>query len=192
MLNIILFGPPGAGKGTQAARIIEQFGLAHLSTGDMLRSEIKAGTELGKEVEAIMASGKYVSDEIVIKIIDGKLGQHADAQGFIFDGFPRTVPQAEALDRLMAGRNLKIDAMVRMEVPQQELIQRLLKRAQEQGRADDNEESIQQRIQEYETKTLPVATYYEQQGKLQSVNGLGSVEEIFGRISDLLRAHSGQ
>jgi adenylate kinase len=188
MLNIVLFGPPGAGKGTQSEKIIADFGLKHLSTGDMLRAEMASGSELGEQVKGIIAEGKLVSDEIVIALIEKRLT--ADGPGHIFDGFPRTVAQAEALDQLMQQHQTSITCMIALQVPEEELVTRLVKRGQESGRSDDNEETIRKRITEYNDKTLPVATYYQQQGKLHEVEGVGSIDEIAGRIATVLRAHA--
>ena len=188
MLNLVLFGPPGAGKGTQSQRVIDQFGLMHLSTGDMLRAEMASGSELGDQVKSIIAAGQLVSDEIVIALIAKRLDAHADAPGFIFDGFPRTVAQAEALDHLLAEKHTAITAMISLVVPDEELVTRLVKRGEESGRSDDNEETIRKRIVEYNDKTLPVASHYQAQGKLHEVKGVGSIEEIAGRIAAVLQS----
>jgi adenylate kinase len=189
MLNLVLFGPPGAGKGTQSHKLIEKYGLIHLSTGDLLRSEIAQGTELGLEAKKLMDHGMLVPDEVVIGMISHKLDANKDAKGFIFDGFPRTVAQAEALDELLKSKNVGISSMVSLEVDDQELERRLLLRGRDSGRPDDaNPEVIRKRIKEYNDKTAPVAEFYKNQNKFTSVNGIGSKEEIFGSISSLTEA----
>lgn len=183
MLNLVLFGPPGAGKGTQSEKLIDKYKLVHLSTGDLLRSEIKAGTELGLRAKALMDQGLLVPDEVVIGMIDNKLKENKQAAGFIFDGFPRTVNQAEALDTLLEENGTAISAMVALEVEAEELTRRLLERGKTSGRPDDqNEELIRKRVQEYNEKTLPVANYYQGQGKFTSVYGIGAIDEIFEKI----------
>jgi adenylate kinase len=186
MLNLILFGPPGSGKGTQSEKIIEKYGLVHLSTGDILRNEIANQTELGLKAKAIMDKGELVSDEIVIGMIENKLEANKQAKGFIFDGFPRTVAQAEALGALMISHKQSISVMVGLDVPKDELIERLLKRGQESGRADDNLETIENRIAVYQKQTSPVMSYYNEQKKLRLINGLGSIDDIFERIVDVI------
>lgn len=186
MLNLILFGAPGSGKGTQSEKIIEKYGLVHLSTGDILRNEISNHTDLGLKAKAIMDKGELVSDEIVIGMIENKLESNKNAKGFIFDGFPRTVAQAEALDALMVSHKQTISIMVGLDVPKEELIDRLLKRGQESGRADDNLETIENRISVYQKQTSPVMSYYNEQKKLRLINGLGSIDDIFGRIVDVI------
>ena len=188
MLNIVLFGPPGSGKGTQSEKIIDKFGLTHFSTGDMLRAELAAETELGLKARSIMEKGELVSDEIIIGMIRNKISGEAEAKGFIFDGFPRTVAQAEALDVLLEELGMKIDVMLGLEVERQELIDRLLKRGQDQGRADDNLETIENRIKVYEDQTSPVMGYYDTQGKYRGVNGLGSIDEIYERLTGIIGA----
>lgn len=187
MLNIVLFGPPGAGKGTQSQNLIEKYKLIHLSTGDLLRNEIAQGTALGLEAKKLMDQGILVPDEVVIGMISNKLDTNKDANGFIFDGFPRTVAQAEALDELLKSKGESISGMIALEVTDEELEQRLLKRGKESGRPDDaNPEVIRKRIAEYNNKTAPVANYYKSQGKFTSINGIGSIDEIFSSISDVV------
>lgn len=187
MINLVLFGPPGAGKGTQSANIIEKYQLVHLSTGDLLRSEIKAGSELGLKAKSLMDQGILVPDEVVIGMIENKLKSNTDANGFIFDGFPRTVNQAVALDHLLGQYQEKINMMIALKVPDEELLQRLLERGKSSGRPDDqNEELIARRIGEYNSKTAPVAEFYQAQGKYYDVNGVGSIDEIFEAICGIL------
>jgi adenylate kinase len=182
-LNIVLFGPPGAGKGTQSEFLIGKYGLVHLSTGDLLRAETQAETPLGLQAKEIMGQGLLVPDEIVIGMIRFKLEAHPHAPGFIFDGFPRTKAQAEALDELLTNMGNGITAMLALEVGDDELVKRLLKRGATSGRADDKDESvIRKRIAEYEQKTAPLKDYYGKQGKYKGVNGVGSIEEITGRL----------
>lgn len=189
MINLVLFGPPGAGKGTQSQFLIRDMGLSHLSTGDLLRSEIAAGTTLGLEAKTLMDAGLLVPDEVVIGMIRSKLQSNPDAKGFIFDGFPRTIAQAEALDTLLLGLGTSIHCMISMAVPRQELIDRLLLRGQDSGRADDQDHGvIEQRIEEYLRKTAPVADYYRNQGKLQEIDGLGTIESIYQRIQAAVNA----
>jgi adenylate kinase len=187
MLNLVLFGPPGAGKGTQSAKLIDKYGLIHLSTGDLLRAEISAGTTLGLEAKKLMDQGILVPDAVVIGMIENKLNENKAAAGFIFDGFPRTVAQAEALDALLASHNLSITQMIALEVAEEELTQRLLERGKSSGRPDDQNESlIRKRVQEYMEKTAPVAGYYENQGKFTGINGVGEIEDIFGQILSII------
>jgi len=183
MLNIVLFGPPGSGKGTQSAKLVEQYGVIQLSTGDLLRAEIKAETELGLKAKSLMDAGQLVPDEVVIGMIRNKLDANPTANGFIFDGFPRTVAQAETLDRLLEERGERINKMVGLEVPHNELKARLLERGKSSGRPDDsNPEVIEKRIQVYNNETLPVANYYRSQGKYESINGVGEIDEIFSNL----------
>jgi adenylate kinase len=190
MLNLVLFGPPGAGKGTQSKKLIEKYDLIHLSTGDLLRGEIAQGTELGLEAKKLMDDGKLVPDAVVIGMISNKLDANKDAKGFIFDGFPRTVAQAEALDQLLESKESAISGMTALEVNDDELERRLLERGKESGRPDDaNPEVIRKRIKEYNDKTAPVAGFYQTQNKFQNVNGVGSVEEIFGAIVNVIEEY---
>ena len=184
MVNIILFGPPGSGKGTQAEKLIEKYKLAHISTGDLLRAEIAAQSPLGQEAKSYIDSGRLVPDEVVIGMISKKLDENPAAGGFIFDGFPRTIAQAEALDKLLSAKNYSISRMLSLQVSEPELIKRLLNRGKTSNRSDDQDESIvRNRIDEYLKKTLPVAGYYDKQGKLSNIQGEGSIEEIFGRLT---------
>ncbi len=184
MVNLILFGPPGSGKGTQSANIIEKYGLIHLSTGDLLRSEIAAKTPLGLEAQKVMDQGLLVPDEVVIGMISSKLDANPEARGFIFDGFPRTTAQAEALDKLLALKKTAISAVLSLEVPEDELVRRLLERGQTSGRSDDaSEDVVKKRIVEYHNKTAPVADHYAKYGKLKKIKGDGSIENIFELLS---------
>lgn len=183
MLNLVLFGPPGAGKGTQSQNLIEKYGLIHLSTGDLLRNEIAEGTKLGLEAKKLMDQGILVPDAVVIGMISNKLDANKTAKGFIFDGFPRTVAQAEALDELLKTKNAAISVMIALEVDDDELEHRLLLRGEKSGRPDDaNPEVIRKRIKEYNDKTAPVAGFYKSQHKFKSINGIGSIGEIFDSI----------
>jgi adenylate kinase len=180
MLNIVLFGPPGAGKGTQSQKLIDKYNLIHLSTGDLLRSEIADGTHLGLEAKKLMDNGLLVPDEVVIGMIENKVKEHRDAAGFIFDGFPRTVPQAQGLDKLLQNNDTEISCMIALKVDDEELTKRLLLRGKTSGRPDDqNEELIRKRVEEYNTKTRPVADYYAGQNKFCAVEGIGEIDEIF-------------
>jgi adenylate kinase len=179
MLNLVLFGPPGAGKGTQSEFLIDHYNLVHLSTGNLLRAEIALRTELGLKAKSLMDAGILVPDEVVIGMIDNKLKENRGAAGFIFDGFPRTVAQAQALDELMTQNGTAITCMVALEVDEEELTRRLLDRGKTSGRPDDQDEAlIRRRVQEYNEKTRPVADYYAAQGKFSAVNGIGAIDEI--------------
>ncbi|QKZ11835.1 adenylate kinase [Spirosoma sp. KUDC1026] len=183
MLNLVLFGPPGAGKGTQSEKLIKKYNLVHLSTGDLLRSQIAAGTELGLRAKQLMDQGLLVPDEVVIGMIEYKLRENQEAAGFIFDGFPRTVNQAVALDDLLTQYNTEITTMISLVVEDEELIRRLLKRGETSGRPDDrDEETARRRVRVYNSETMPVADFYEKQGKYLAVDGIGEIESIFTAI----------
>lgn len=189
MLNLILFGPPGSGKGTQSENLIKKYGLKHLSTGDLLRSEIAAKTPLGLEAKSLMDKGQLVPDEVVIGMISSALEMNPDALGFLFDGFPRTSAQAEALDRLLELKNTSINVMLAMIVSEEELVNRLLKRGITSGRSDDNNEGvIRARIAEYHSKTAAVAEYYKKFDKVVMVKGEGTVDEIFEALCNEIDA----
>ena len=189
-MNIILFGPPAAGKGTQAKRLMEEKGLVQLSTGDMLRGAITNQTELGKRVKAIMDAGELVSDDIVIALIEENLTAAEDAGGAIFDGFPRTLAQAQALDVMLKGRGAQIDRVVRLKVDDAILVERITKRFHEMNRADDNPESFKVRLNAYNTQTAPLLPYYDGQGKLTEVDGMASMDAVAEAIDGALQAVS--
>lgn len=184
MFNLILFGPPGSGKGTQSEKLIEKFGLIHLSTGDLLRKEIANETQLGLEAKSFMDKGQLVPDEVVIGMIGSALDANPAAKGFLFDGFPRTVAQAEALDTLLTGKGSEIALVLALEVGQEELVSRLLNRGKTSSRSDDRDETvIRKRLVEYDNKTAQVADHYAKFDKVKKIKGEGSIEEIFGSLS---------
>ena len=182
MFNLILFGPPGSGKGTQSANIISTYQLNHISTGDLLRDEVNRKTALGQEAKKFMDQGQLVPDAVVIGMIGSKLDENPDARGFIFDGFPRTTAQAEALDKLLQLKNTAINVLLSLEVPEEELKRRLIERGADSGRSDDKEDVIQKRIVEYKSKTEPVSEHYARQGKHTRLKGDGSIEETFSLL----------
>ena len=188
MLNIVIFGAPGSGKGTQSDKLIEHYNLFHISTGDVLRDNIRRGTELGKTAKGYIDQGQLVPDELIIDILAQVLDDNKDktGEGVIFDGFPRTIPQAEALEQLLADRGTQIDAVVGLEVPEEELIKRILLRGQMSGRSDDNEDTARKRLETYHNQTSPLKAYYEEQGKYRAINGLGSIDGIFELIKEAL------
>ena len=189
MLNIVLFGAPGCGKGTQAARLKEKYGINHISTGEIIRNEIKNETELGKQVSAAIQRGELAPDEVVINIIANYIRENQDCAGNIFDGFPRTTFQAERFDEILAEFGLKVDMMIYMDVPEQELVNRILLRGKESGRADDaSEDVIRNRIEVYRAQTAIVADHYTKQNKYHEINGLGTFDEVFDRLVEVIDA----
>ena len=186
MLNIVIFGPPGAGKGTQSEKIIEKYGVVHISTGDLFRWHTKNDTPLGQKVKEIMNNGQLVSDDITIAMLREEVEKNPGASGFLFDGFPRTVPQAEALDELMKSMGQQIDAVVELDVTEEEVRGRIAKRKELEGRVDDADDKLERRIQEYFSKTIHVLPYYKEQGRLSTVNGIGEIDAIFASISEVL------
>lgn len=190
MLNLVLFGPPGAGKGTQSEKLISKYNLVHISTGDIFRAHIKGQTELGKQVSQIIADGNLVPDSITIAMLEEEIKQNPQAKGFIFDGFPRTVAQAEALDKFLTDHDSAITGVIALDVDEQELTQRIAKRQEISGRADDAADKLKKRIEEYFGKTIHVLPYYEAQGKLSKVNGIGEIEAIFTDLSQVIDTYN--
>ena len=189
MLNIILFGAPGCGKGTQAALIKEKYNINHISTGEVIRGEIARGTELGKSMQNYIEAGQLAPDSIVIGMIRNYMTEHKDAAGNIFDGFPRTTAQAEAFDEILKEDGESVSVMIYMDVPEEELVQRILLRGKDSGRADDaSEDVIRNRIEVYRAQTEIVAEHYSKQGKYVAVNGVGTLDEVFGRICEAIDA----
>jgi adenylate kinase len=184
MLNLVIFGAPGSGKGTQSAKLIDEYGLYHISTGEVLRGHIARGTELGKIADSYISKGQLIPDELMISILADVLStEAADKKGVIFDGFPRTIPQAEALSNLLKEHNTELHAVIGLEVPEDELMERMIKRGKETGRADDNPETIANRLKVYHTQTSPLKEYYLKEGKYIRINGSGVVDEIFNEIA---------
>ena len=186
MLNIVIFGAPGSGKGTQSGRIVEKYGINHISTGDVLRAEIKNGTELGKTAKGYIDQGQLIPDELMIDILASVFDSFKDSKGVIFDGFPRTIAQAEALKKMLAERGQDVSVMVDLEVPEDELMVRLIKRGKDSGRADDNEETIKKRLHVYHSQTAPLIDWYKNEKKYQHINGLGTMEGIFAEICEAI------
>lgn len=184
MLNIVIFGAPGSGKGTQSERIVEKYGINHISTGDVLRAEIKNGTELGKTAKGYIDQGQLIPDELMIDILASVFDSFKDSKGVIFDGFPRTIAQAEALKKMLAERGQDVSIMVDLDVPEEELMVRLIKRGKDSGRADDNEETIKKRLHVYHSQTSPLIDWYKNEKKYQHINGLGTMEGIFADICE--------
>ena len=188
-MNIVLFGPPGAGKGTQSKFLNERYGLQHLSTGDLLRAEIKAETPLGLQAQELMSAGELVPDHVVVGMIRNLLEESPDSKGFIFDGFPRTCEQAESLDNLLEFKNTQIHLVLSLDVPQEELTRRIIERGITSGRTDDTAEVVTKRIGEYKSKTAPVADYYEAQGKLELITGELDIKQTFSALKKLIDQH---
>ncbi len=186
MINLVLFGPPGAGKGTQSEKLIHKYGFVHISTGDLFRWHTKNDTALGKRVKEIMNSGALVPDEITIAMLKEELDKNPQAKGFLFDGFPRTVPQAKALDTFMKENGTAIHHVIALDVTEEEVRNRIAKRRSIENRVDDEEEKLNKRITEYFTKTIHVLPFYKEQGRLKSVHGIGDIEEIFNAICAIL------
>ncbi len=189
MNYLVLFGPPGAGKGTQSDNIIAKYGFAHISTGDVLRAEMKNGTELGKTAKEYIEAGKLVPDDLIVDMLAKTMDAQKDAKGIIFDGFPRTVAQAKALKQMLAKRGTDVTEMINLQVDNDELIARLVNRGKTSGRADDNLETIKKRLDTYNNETAPVIDFYKEDGKLSNVKGTGTVEEIFARICEVIDKH---
>ena len=183
MLNIVIFGAPGSGKGTQSERIVEKYGINHISTGDVLRAEIKNGTELGKTAKGYIDQGQLIP-ELMIDILASVFDSFKDSKGVIFDGFPRTIAQAEALKKMLAERGQDVSVMLDLEVPEEELMVRLIKRGKDSGRADDNEETIKKRLHVYHSQTSPLIDWYKNEKKYQHINGLGTMDGIFADICE--------
>jgi adenylate kinase len=188
MTNVVIFGAPGSGKGTQSELIIKKYGLDHISTGDVLRAEIKNKTELGKIAEGYISKGQLVPDELIIDMLASVLDSKKESKGVIFDGFPRTIPQGKALDTMLKERGTQVSVVVSLDVEETELIDRLIKRGQMSGRSDDNLETIKSRLEVYHGQTSPLKQYYVEQKKLAAIKGVGSLEEIFARIEKAIDA----
>lgn len=189
-MNLVIFGAPGSGKGTQSERIIERYGLHHISTGELLRDHIARGTELGQVADSFISKGNLIPDELMLDILEHELDAHPDAKGVIFDGFPRTIPQAEALEKMLAKRGSKVNAVVGLEVPEEELTERLLKRGLESGRSDDNAATIAKRLEVYHRQTAPLKEYYNRRLTYYPIEGSGSVDSISEKIAKTIESIS--
>ncbi len=187
-MNLILLGPPGAGKGTQAKRLEDKFGVKQLSTGEMLRAAVASGSPIGQEAKAVMDAGQLVSDDIMVRMISERVDQADCAKGFILDGFPRNVAQAEALDSMLQAKGLKIDHVIEFQVDEDRMIDRILKRAAEEGRSDDNEETLRKRMSVYREQTAPIIPHYRDKGALKSVDGMGSMDDVTAALEGILEA----
>lgn len=193
MLNLVIFGAPGSGKGTQSAKLIDEYGLYHISTGEVLRTQISQQSELGKIADSYISKGNLIPDELMIQILDDVLEKNMNGKlGVVFDGFPRTIPQAEALKVLLKKRNTELHAVIGLEVPEDELIDRMLKRGKQTGRADDNIDTIKNRLDVYRNQTMPLKEYYLSEDKYIAINGKGVVDEIFAEIAVGIEAKTGQ
>lgn len=192
MLNIVIFGAPGSGKGTQSERIVEKYGINHISTGDVLRAEIKNGTELGKTAKGYIDQGQLIPDSLMIDILASVFDSFKDRKGVIFDGFPRTIAQAEALKVMLRERGQEVSVMLDLEVPEDELMVRLIKRGKDSGRADDNEETIKKRLNVYHSQTAPLIDWYKAEGQYRHIKGLGTMEDIFADICKEIDAVAGK
>lgn len=190
MLNLVIFGAPGSGKGTQSERLVSEFGLHHISTGEVLRDHIARGTELGKIADSFISKGQLIPDDLMIRVLEHTLDTNCELvrQGVIFDGFPRTIDQAKTLDEMLAKRGSRVHAVIGLEVEENELVRRMLNRGKETGRADDNLDTIKERLKVYHTRTSPLRDYYIDEGKYHAIDGNGDIETIFGRVSDSLRS----
>jgi len=192
MLNLVLFGAPGSGKGTQSEKLIAEYGLHHISTGEVLRKQIKDGTELGKIADSYISKGQLIPDSLMIDILRNELlGIIGQSKGVIFDGFPRTIPQAEALDGMLAEMGHELHGVVGLEVPEEELVKRMLERGRQTGRADDNEETITNRLSVYHNQTEPLKEHYLKKGKYMQINGHGAIDDIFGDIAREIEKKTG-
>lgn len=189
MLNLVLFGPPGAGKGTQSEKLINKYQLVHISTGDLFRAHIKNQTALGKRVSQLIAEGELVPDKITIDMLEEEIDKNPEAKGFVFDGFPRTIPQAVELDKFLEGKGSKIDGVIALDVDKEELVKRVALRQKESGRLDDQAEKSQKRIDEYFNKIILVLPYYDEQKKLTKINGIGEIEEIFDNLCSVIDSY---
>jgi len=192
MLNVAIFGAPGSGKGTQSELIIQKYGLHHISTGDILREEIRRGSELGTVAETFINEGKLIPDELIIQMLSDILDAHPSAKGFIFDGFPRTLAQGEALESLLRAKNTNLVAVISLDVEEDELVRRMLKRGKETGRADDNLETIKKRLEVYYHQTEPLKAFYTKKGKLIKIKGHNDINDVFEKISHTLDRLSGK
>lgn len=186
MLNLVIFGAPGSGKGTQSQRLKERYGLHHISTGDLLRDHIARGTELGKVADALISHGNLIPDELMLDILAKELDAHPEAKGVIFDGFPRTIPQAEELNKMLEKRGTKVHAVIGLEVPEEELTQRLIERGKASGRSDDNEATIAKRLDVYHRQTSPLKEFYNRRLAYYPINGSGSINDIFNSITSVV------